>query len=238
MKETIEKYLWKLMRKVDEAYHPAKISWSQQGEDLIIDFVFTWLLGYSKPSYLEIGSNHPFHLSNSYSFYKKGCRGVNIEPSSELIKLLKAKRPGDVNLQVGIGNTEGEMDFFIMSQSTLNTFSKATAQAYTRDPTFGYPKIMDVQKIPVRTANSVLDQYFRNTNNYFLSIDVEGWDYEILTGIDFKKFRPAILCVETNRASGNSIEKYNDLLDNANYRLYADTGINTIFIDDTQLLKK
>lgn len=237
MKTILEKYLWKVLRKADPAYHPAKTSWSQQGEDLIIDFIFTWQLGCHQPSYLEIGANHPFHLNNSYFFYKKGCRGVNVEPDTELVKLLNEKRPEDINLQMGIGKTEAEQDFYVMSQSTLNTFDKPTAEEYTRDPQFGFPTIVGVKKIRVQPVNVLLEKYFSNTKNYFLSIDVEGWDFEILSSIDFDRFRPTVICVETNRFAGKDVSSYVRLLKDANYLLYADTGINSIFLDQLRTNK-
>ncbi|MFM6249337.1 MAG: hypothetical protein ACKPEQ_09345, partial [Dolichospermum sp.] len=55
------------------------ISYSQCGEDLIINFIFN-NLGIINPSYLDIGAHHPTYLSNTYSFYRKGCQGVCVEP--------------------------------------------------------------------------------------------------------------------------------------------------------------
>lgn len=68
-------------------------SYSQSYEDLIIDKYFD----YKKNGfYLEIGSYHPKRLSNTYRFYKKGWKGVTVEPNPEVKKIFKKFRPNDI----------------------------------------------------------------------------------------------------------------------------------------------
>jgi hypothetical protein len=40
-----------------------KISYSQCGEDILINYIFS-LRGIVKPSYIDIGANHPFFINN------------------------------------------------------------------------------------------------------------------------------------------------------------------------------
>jgi FkbM family methyltransferase len=234
MKRFTEKWLSKLLRKAEPAYHSARASWSQQGEDMIIDFVFKWQLGQSLPSYLDIGANHPYLLSNTYFFYKKGCTGVNIEPDPDLMEGIKTCRPNDINLNVGVGEKSAVLDFYCMSQSTLNTFSKTTADAYQASKTFGNPTIKSVKKIDVITANEVLEKYFIEKEMYFISIDVEGLDEEIVRSIDYDKYKPTLLCVETLlRTKDGGLVKQDGItthLESQGYFVYADTGVNTIYI--------
>ena len=42
-------------------------SYAQSGEDIILRQLFD-IIGVAVPRYLDIGANHPVHLSNSYSF--------------------------------------------------------------------------------------------------------------------------------------------------------------------------
>src|SRR6187200_1235902 len=78
------------------------ISYSQCGEDLLVQYVFL-LRGIKYPSYIDIGANDPFYLSNTALFYNKGCRGINIEANPKLIENFKLHRPEDHNLNIGIG---------------------------------------------------------------------------------------------------------------------------------------
>jgi len=234
MKKTIEKYLWKLLRKADPAYHSAKTSWSQLGEDMIIDFIFTWQLGCPLPSYLDIGANHPSSLSNTYFFYKKGCRGVNIEPDPVMLQQIAKKRNKDINLNIGVASQAGELDFYKMSQSTLSTFSKSTAEEYSKLSQYNYPAIVEVVKIKVLSINDILEAHFSKNENYFISIDVEGLDLEIVASIDFSKYTPPVICVETatlnEKGELHKAQDITNLLISKGYFVYADTLVNSIFV--------
>ena len=111
-----------------------KISFSQSGEDLLIKFIFD-SLGIKNPSYLDIGAHHPFKLSNTALFYMNGSRGINIEPDPDLFAEFIKFRRKDINLNVGITEHEGHMDFYIISVPTLNTFSAETARTYQYEGT-------------------------------------------------------------------------------------------------------
>ena len=69
----------------------------------------------------------------------------------------------------------------------------------------------------------------------FLNIDIEGLDYAILERINWSKFRPKCICVETITYEINKkpkkLENILKLMDSLGYVLYADTFINSIFID-------
>src|SRR5688572_13866635 len=104
----------------------AKISYSQCGEDLIVQYVFR-RCGLLYPTYMDIGAHNPFHLSNTAYFYAKGCRGINVEANPELFKKFQQHRPQDVNLNIGIGSEEEVLNFYVMEDATLSTFSKEEA---------------------------------------------------------------------------------------------------------------
>jgi len=206
-------------------------SYAQCGEDLIVRFIFD-SLRIPAPSYLDIGAHHPYRLNNTYLFYQAGGRGVNIEPDPELLAGFVDTRPRDINLNIGIGAHEGVLDFFVMSVSTLNTFSAAEAQALAED---GKVRIERVRKVQVRSVNDVLAEQFRQSPPDFVSIDVEGGDLEILRSWDFSRWRPKVFCVETitysDLRNGRKIPEIAELLQDRGYFAFADTYVNTIFVD-------
>ena len=59
---------------------PYKKSYSQLGEDLVLDYLFNQI-NIDRPYYVGIGSNHPIKLSNTYFFYLKGSSGVFVDPN-------------------------------------------------------------------------------------------------------------------------------------------------------------
>jgi FkbM family methyltransferase len=144
------------------------------------------------------------------------------------------QRSHDINLNIGISDHEGELPFYIMSTPALNTFSKMDAQSLIEQ---GRVKIEKIIPIKVRPINVVLQETLQNTPLDFLSIDVEGLDFTILNSMDFTRWRPKVICAETITYSeanqGQKIIEISNLLHSLGYKTYADTHINTIFVDTT-----
>jgi len=214
-----------------------KKSYSQCGEDLIIYHIFD-NLKIKKPTYIDIGANHPYFLNNTYLLYKKGSRGVNIEPNIILFKKLKKVRRKDVNLNIGVSDKEGELEFYSINPNTMSTFSKD--EAYKLKEEYNY-KIEAITKIKVETLQNVIQKYFDGTYPDLLSIDVEGYDEQILKSIDYEKSSPTIIVAETIEFS--MVYKDNlkrteiiTFLQNKGYIVYADTMINTIFVKKDRLV--
>jgi len=223
----------KLLKKLNPRTVQKHISYSQCGEDLIVDYVFKQL-GKENITYLDLGAHHPTNISNTYYFYKKGCRGVCVEPDITLFKKIKQKRPKDTCLNVGVGTKNEEANFYLMSSRSLNTFSKEEAERFSKN---GSQKIEAVIKVQLKSVNDIIFSYFRTSYPNFISIDIEGLDYTILESLDFTKYRPEVFCVETlTYAEDNTAAKIPeivDLMERKGYFVYADTYINTIFVDTT-----
>src|SRR5687767_11994075 len=108
------------------------LSFAQSGEDLIANFIF-YYLRIPKITYLDVGAHDPVAFNNTYFFYRRGFRGVMVEPNVEMCKKLRAVRPQDTTLEAGIGVTAArEADYYLMTESSWNTFSKEEADHMTR----------------------------------------------------------------------------------------------------------
>ena len=206
-----------------------KKSYSQCGEDLIVQYIFR-LRGVSQPSYLDIGANDPFFISNTAMFYEMGCRGINIEANPALHKKFIKERPEDINLNVGISSEEEELDFYVMTDNTLSSFSKAEADAM-----LAHGKTLEsVMKIKLDTIASILIKHFNGKFPDFMSLDVEGMDFQILRSIDFDKYWPKIICVEAAEYSpvgaGARRNELVDFLVAKGYYEYANTNLNAIMV--------
>lgn len=196
-----------------------KGSYSQQGEDLVID----QLLGSNKSGlYVDIGAHDPVRFSNTKRFYNKGWSGINIDPNPTLIRKFEKQRTRDINLTLGIGKKNGLLVFYEFFPSTLSTFSASEAKNYMEK---GF-KLLSKKKVPVARLDSVLNKY-RNKDKTidFFSIDTEGMDLEILQSNDWKRFKAKVICIETK---GN-FEKIMSYLKKYGYQLEHNNGINSIF---------
>ncbi|HUD03998.1 MAG TPA: FkbM family methyltransferase, partial [Candidatus Paceibacterota bacterium] len=101
--------------------------------------------------------------------------------------------------------------------------------------------IKEIKKVPLIPINDLIAGYFRKTPN-FISIDVEGNDFSIIKGLDFEKYRPEVFCIETltyvENGFGHKITEISDYMLSQGYYVYADTNLNTIFIDRRKMNKK
>lgn len=211
---------------------------SQFGEDIIMANLFAYL-NIDKPTYLDIGANEPRFISNTYYFYEHGSRGVLIEPNPYLFKKLLSQRPKDtvVNTGIGFDETTTEADFYLFPNyaNGLSTFSKKEALHWQEVGMKGMGKIpLDkIIKMRLTPVNKILDEYFKGTSPNIISIDVEGLDLEILKTLDFDKYKPEVICVETLQYDENQKGYKNDELIqfvlSRGYKVYADTWVNTIF---------
>lgn len=207
----------------------SKKSYSQCGEDLLISFLLNLVHGSRPKSYLDLGAHHPFMLSNTALFYETGGRGILVEPDPFLAKKLRQRRPRDTVLECGVHfSAEHHADFFVIDPPTLSTFSRQEMERYVE---MGH-KLKSTIKTELMHINSIL-----NVANEidFLSIDIEGLDKTILEYIDWKKYRPTCVCVETityeKVREPKKIHAISDLMFSQDYLLYADTFVNSIFVD-------
>jgi hypothetical protein len=231
----MEKIIKIIKNIVRDIFPIREISYAQCGEDIIIKRAFN-VLGIKKPKYIDIGTHHPTLFSNTYMFYKKGSFGICIEPCHSLFKKIKNKRKRDICLNIGISdNYVKKAPFYIMTAQTLNTFSKEDAHKNeVAKKIYGNQKIEKIEYLDMVPMNSILEKYHEKFND-LISIDTEGFDEKIIKSINFTKYRPKILCIETieQNDNGNLIknEEIIKIMKDNNYFIYADTHINTIFID-------
>jgi FkbM family methyltransferase len=215
----------------------SQVGYSQFGEDLIAAHLFA-NLGIEFPTYLDVGANHPKFISNTYYFYKRGSHGVLVEPNPSLFKRLKAVRSRDVVLGVGVGlGSQSEADFYVFPRRAdgLSTFSKEEAAHWETVGMKGYGKIPieAVIKVPLVPINDIISAQFRTRGPNFLSLDIEGLDLDVLKSLDFDRFAPDVICVETLSYDENQNGyKRNDIIEfttSKGYFVYADTRVNTVF---------
>jgi FkbM family methyltransferase len=200
---------------------------SQCGEDLIIESFFP---AKKDGLYVDVGAHHPIKFSNTLLFYNKGWRGINIEPDPSKKWLFKIFRFRDINLNMGVGPEKTELDFYSFKTSTLSTFDKKAAEEYQK---MGH-KVSKVFKIEVLPLKDVFAQHVGDGEVDILSVDVEGYDMEVLKSNDWKKYRPRFIILETleYRALGEGKKLngiYDEYMKEIGYRKVADTYINTIY---------
>ena len=207
-------------------------SHSQAGEDRIIDFLFS-TMGIKKISYIDIGTNDPKFCNNTYLFYCKGGRGILIEPDPVFKKLLQRSRPKDKVIEAAISDKEnGEADFFIFDEPSINTLSKEEATLRQKS---GKYTLKEIKRIPLVTIENVIATYLNGNTPHLISLDEEGVDLSVLKAFDYSRYPVPVWIVETCEYSENHIKPkitpIVELMQSKGYFIYGDTYVNTIFVN-------
>ncbi|MCL4383946.1 FkbM family methyltransferase [Patescibacteria group bacterium] len=165
-------------------------SYSQNAEDIVINRVFSHQ---DKGFYVDIGAADPIINSVTYLFYLKGWRGINIEPQATFFERLKAIRPNDINLNIGVSSKKALLSFYqCHTVNEWSTFSKKQFHYLTKQGA-NFSKL----KVSTNTLEQILDDHDTPHKFDFLKIDVEGYEEHVLKSNNWKKYHPSIVLIET-----------------------------------------
>lgn len=203
---------------------PYIISHAQNREDIILSGFFP---GIKDGFYVDVGANDPAADSVTKYFYEQGWSGINIEPINRLYKKLKNSRPRDTNLNIGISNKEGDITFREYNKlHGLSTFANQTKKEVGELTKLSddYKDYKDY-KVEVKTLADVFQE--NNVKNInFLKVDVEGYEYEVLDGNDWTRYRPQVICIESNHI----IKDWRPLLAEKKYEYVFNDGLNGYYV--------
>jgi len=170
----------------------SRIIYSGEGEDVILHNMF---LGRERGFYVDVGAHHPKRYSNTYLFYKRGWRGINIDAAPGSMRSFSKVRPGDINLEVGCAKYAGLKEFIVYDEPLVSTFSNDLVQERTTRNTSWH--ILDRVMVDVMPLSEILDRHLPQKQKIdFMSIDVEGLDLEVLESNDWSRYRPLYVLVE------------------------------------------
>ncbi len=99
-------------------------------------------------------------------------------------------------------------------------------------------RIDEIIEIEVITLMEAVKRYCGGKFPNLLTIDVEGWDYAILSSADFSVSRPDVICAEV--VSGADTDSSGDLasmLQHKGYSAYFRTIGNMIFVANENIQK-
>jgi len=175
------------------------VCFGQDGEDLILNRL---LEGQAQGFYVDVGAHHPVRFSNTYLFYKRGWRGINIDAMPGSMKKFKRLRPRDINVECGVAGSAGKLMYHRFNEPALNTFDATEAQHKNKLPY----RLLDTVEVAVERLDTLLGRHLPAGQQIdFLSVDVEGKDEEVLRSNDWNRYRPRFILAETLRTDMLSV---------------------------------
>jgi FkbM family methyltransferase len=212
---------------------PSEDCYAQCGEDMIIEQLLSGLqLDAANLRYLDIGTNDPRKMNNTYRLYLRGACGVCVEANPLLVEKIRRHRPNDTCLNVGIGKeAASSATFHVLNPHTLSTFSADEAKRLSE---IGSTSVEEVIEIPLMPLQQIVTDYC-DGDLAVVSLDIEGDELGILEQFDFDQCRPLVWCVETlsYEEDGSEVKcaATRELFERNDYLLYADTYVNSLFVD-------
>lgn len=199
------------------------VSYAQNFEDVML---WRALNGIDKGFYIDVGANDPIADSVTKAFYERGWRGINIEPLLSHWHDLERDRPDDINLQCAVGEVSGELELWETDTRGWATAAKDVITQYQKDGHTGV-----VHKIPVQTLTEICSRYVQG-EIHFLKIDVEGYEYAAISGMDFSKFRPWILVIEAAKPSSleDGSSEWEPIVLSSGYVCAYKDGLNCFYV--------
>jgi FkbM family methyltransferase len=177
--------------------------------------------------YVDVGAGDPVHLNVTKWFYDLGWNGINIEPNRALYQRLVTERPRDINLAVGAGAVRGEAQFYELAIDELSSFDPRVCKSAAEPGMLGETRI-----VPVLPLNEILATHGDGRHVDFLKIDVEGWEREVLNGLDLQRYRPTVLVVEAT-FPGTRVESYSEwegILNDSAFSFVHFDGLNRFYV--------
>ena len=150
-----------------------------------------------KGNYLDIGSGLPVWGSNTYLFYKNGWRGTCIDALNRNIKISKLFRSADLLVNALVGGKSEKAKFWEFDSYEYSTANENQASLVMNSNRY---LSGEIRLIGIRETKMVNINIFVTPCNpldaFLFSLDIEGYDLELLRIIDWTKFRPRVICVE------------------------------------------
>lgn len=183
---------------VSRFYKPSKPSLNN------LDQKLEKYLNFENGFFIGAGANDGYSQSNTYFLEKKrNWNGLLIEAIPELYEKCKKERTKSIVINCALVADDYQCETITMHYANL--MSVVDGALKTKDDQDAHIKTgIEVQNlegsydldVPARTLASILDKIPNLPVIDFFSLDVEGYELNVLKGLNLSKYRPTYILVE------------------------------------------
>jgi FkbM family methyltransferase len=160
--------------------------------------------------FIELGANDGLSQSNTAMLeFERNWNGILIEPSLSSHILCKKNRPNSISLNYACVSNEFTEDFILGDFNGGLMASVGGLRVNNQS---------HVIQVPAITLEKIIDQHAPDKQIDLLSLDTEGYELNILKGLNLNKYRPSCMLIEVYTKDYDELVKY---LGDNNYSLHS-----------------
>jgi len=155
--------------------------------------------------FVEAGANDGFTQSNTYWLERfRGWRGLLVEPMQELYDEARAERPGATLVRAALVPLDQDGETVTMHFGDLMSVVDGARGGPGGEAEWVAPGLVlgwrDGYRadVPARSLSSLLDELGAPAEIDLLSLDVEGYEPQVLRGLDLNRHAPRWILVEVH----------------------------------------
>jgi FkbM family methyltransferase len=213
--------------------------YSQDKQDEYLENTF--FKGYKNGFFVDVGAHDGVSLNNTLYFEKQNnWSGINIEPIKRVYDKLVANRPNSININCAVCNNDGTAEFISnygypeMISGLKNNYNPSHLERLNREIYENANSGSEIIVVDTKKMESICDECGVSHINY-LSIDVEGAEFDVIKSINFDKIFIDVIGFENNYDNESiPIVQY---LESKNY-VFAHKGFDIFMINKNSIFYK
>lgn len=177
---------------------------TRKGLNGLDDFLDSYL-DFEDGYFIEAGANDGINQSNTYHLEAaRSWKGLLIEPNPRLSKQCRWNRPRShvVNAAL-VSDSYAKSTIELYDADLMSITSEALSQSEREHLEQGveiqHLDKVEMIEVPAKTLTSILDQVQCPEAIDFFSLDVEGYELEVLSGLDLNRYKPRLFLIETQK---------------------------------------
>jgi FkbM family methyltransferase len=168
--------------------------------------------GYKNGVFIDVGAHNGKSINNTLYFEENNnWTGINIEPIKTVYDKLIVNRPNCININSAICNYDGETEFICntgyteMISGIKDTFDPRHQLRLDRENK-QHGSSSKIIKVETKRLETICDSH-NISHIHYLSIDVEGGEFEVIKSINFDKLYIDVIGFENNYKGQNDTSK-------------------------------
>lgn len=159
--------------------------------------------GYKNGVFMDVGAHDGVSINNTLYFEKNNnWTGINVEPIKKVYDRLVENRPNSININCAVCNNDGTAEFICNSGYTemISGLKKDFDPRHFMRLEWEnnhYGGSTEVLKVDTKKIETICDEH-NITRIHYLSIDVEGAEFDVIKSINFDKVFIDVIGFENN----------------------------------------